>query len=156
MSIPETIVSYLQHRAIDFEVVTHQPTATSMETAQSAHIPGDRLAKAVVLEDGERYLVAVLPATHRIDTEALSDLLDRDLFMAGEDDFASVFGDCLVGAVPAMGGAYGLQTVVDEALTRQPDVYLEGGDHEHLIHIDHAAFLRLIAGSGRGTFSRHV
>jgi Ala-tRNA(Pro) deacylase len=156
VSIPDTVVSYLERRAIDFDVVTHEATATSLETAQSAHIPGDRLAKAVVLEDGEQYVVAVLPATHRIDTEALCDLLDRDLCMAGEDDFATVFRDCRLGAVPALGGAYGLYMVVDEALTRQPDIYLEGGDHEHLIHIDHAAFLRLIAGAGRGSFSHHI
>lgn len=156
MSIPDTVVKYLQARAIAFEIVTHSPTATSQETAESAHIPGDRVAKGVVLEDGEEYVLAVLPATHRIDTEALSDLLDRDLFLVGEEDVARVFRDCRVGAVPPLGAAYGLHTVVDEALTRQPDVYLEGGDHEHLIHIDHAAFLRLIAGSGRGSFSHHI
>jgi Ala-tRNA(Pro) deacylase len=156
MSIPETVVNYLHGHAIAFEVVTHAPTKTAMETARSAHIPGDRVAKGVVLEDGEDYVLAVLPATHRIDTDALSDLLDREVFLVGEDDVAMVFRDCRYGAVPSVGGAYGILTVVDEAIARQPEVYLECGDHEHLLHIDRSGFEKLIAGSERGRFSRHI
>ncbi len=156
MSIPDTVVNYLHGREIEFEVVSHQPTMTSLETAQSAHIPGDRVAKGVVLDDGEEYVLAVLPATRRVDTDALSDLLDRDVCLVGEDDVAMVFRDCRYGAVPPVGGAYGLLTVVDESIAEQPDVYLECGDHEHLIHVDHRAFEKLIAGSERGTFSHHI
>jgi Ala-tRNA(Pro) deacylase len=156
MGIPDTITNYLHGREIAFDVVSHQPTMTSLETAQLAHIPGDRVAKAVVLEDGEEYVLAVVPATHRIDTEALSDLLDRDVFLVDEDDVAMVFRDCRYGAVPPVGGAYGLLTVIDEAIARQPDVYLESGDHEHLIHVDHKGFLKLMAGAERGSFSQHV
>jgi Ala-tRNA(Pro) deacylase len=43
--------------------------------------------------------------------------------------------------------------VVDDAIAAQPDVYLEAGDHVHLLHVDHDGFLRLMAGAAHGHFS---
>ena len=51
-----------------------------------------------------------------------------------------MFADCEVGALPAMGPAYGLETVVDDVLSEQPDIYFEAGDHEQLIHVSAETF----------------
>jgi Ala-tRNA(Pro) deacylase len=129
MGVPATITNFLRANGIDFQIVTHAPTSSSSETAQRAHVPGDRLAKAVVLADGERYVLAVLPATHRVDTEELGKLLHRRIDLVDEDDFPMLFRDCRPGAVPPIGEAYGLLTIVDDAMTEPPDVYLEAEDH---------------------------
>ena len=42
---------------------------------------------------------------------------------------------CESGAVPALGEAYGLQVIWDDELQYTSDVYIEAGDHEHLIHL---------------------
>jgi Ala-tRNA(Pro) deacylase len=156
MGIPNTVSEFLHSHEVDFTVLPHRMTVTSMETAQAAHVPGDSLAKAVVLEDGERYVLAVIPATHRLDAIALEGLLDRELRMVGEQDFAVLFRDCRRGAVPAVGGAYGVATVVDVSLAARPDVYIESGDHENLIHVNRRGFERLMSGSERGAISYHV
>ena len=154
--IPDTVNNFLHRQRVDFEVVTHRPTATSLETVHAAHIPADRLAKGVVFEDGERYVLAVIPATHRVDPWALGDLLDRDVFIADEDDFAMVFRDCRQGAVPPLGEAYGMSTVVDDSLIDLPDIYFECGDHEHVIHIDGEDFAKLMATAQHGPISHHI
>jgi Ala-tRNA(Pro) deacylase len=64
-----------------------------------------------------------------------------------------LFRDCRPGAVPPIGEAYGILTVVDDALTEPPEVFLEAGDHEHLIQLDHDAFLDLIENAERGRVS---
>jgi Ala-tRNA(Pro) deacylase len=156
MSVPDTVANFLRSAEIPFSMVTHRPTKSSMETAEAARVSGDRVAKAIVLEDGERYVMAVIPASHRLDHEALCEMLDSNVHLVGEADFALLFRDCRSGAVPAIGAAYGIHTVVDDAINSQPDVYLESGDHEHLIHVDHEAFVRLMRASDHGRFSYHV
>ena len=156
MSVPDTVANFLRASEIPFSMVAHRPTMSSMETAEAARVSGDRVAKAVVLEDGDRYVMAVIPASHRIDTEALSEILESNVHLVGEDDFSLIFRDCRAGAVPPVGSAYGIHTVVDDAIAEQPDIYLECGDHEHLIHVDHDGFRRLMRTADHGRFSYHL
>jgi Ala-tRNA(Pro) deacylase len=156
MSIAETVRSFLYRTDVPYRLVRHDRTATSQETAQAAHVSGDRVAKGVVLDDGEMLLLAVIPASHRLDPVALSDMLERRVHLVDEGDFETVFGDCRAGAVPPIGQAYGLATVVDETLVNADEVYFEGGDHETLVRVDRPAFQRIMTGVPRGSFSYHV
>ena len=51
MAIALTLERYLDTKHVKYDVIAHEPTNSSMQTAQACHIPGDRLAKAVVLRD---------------------------------------------------------------------------------------------------------
>jgi Ala-tRNA(Pro) deacylase len=153
MGVPGTITNFLRANGIEFRLVEHPRSRHSAETAHAAHVRGARLAKAVVLEDGERYVLAVVPSTHRVDVEAFERIFHRPFSLVREEDFAMLFRDCRPGAVPPIGEAYGITTVVDDALTEPPEVFLEAGDHEHLIQLDHDAFLDLIEDAERGRVS---
>jgi Ala-tRNA(Pro) deacylase len=153
MGVPDTITNYLRTNGIDFRLVEHPESRFSAETAQVAHIQGGKLAKAVVLEDGERYVLAVVPATCRVDIDAFERIFHRAFSLVPESDFPMLFRDCRIGAVPPIGEAYGIQTVVDDALTEPEEVYLEAGDHEHLIQLDHESFLAVIENAERGRVS---
>lgn len=156
MSIARSIERFLRERSIDYDVVCHEPTVTAMHTAASAHIPGDRLAKSVLLRQGDRYLMAVIPSTRRIDLDQLSKQLHAYLSLAEEAEAEKLFSDCDRGALPPVGAAYGIDTVVDDSLLEQPEVYFEGGDHEALIHMSWGQFNALMTGAGHGQFSYHV
>jgi len=153
MSVPDTVTNFLHAKGIDFRLISHSPSQYSVESAQAAHIPRSRLAKAVLLEDDERFLLAVVPANRRVDGAAIERIFHRRFEIAPEDDVPLLFRDCRPGAVPPIGDAYGVQMVVDDAMTEPPEVYLEAGDHEHLICLDHASFLALIAEAERGPIS---
>ena len=74
MTLSATLQRHLRDRRVAFEVVSHPVTGSSSETAQASHISGNRIAKAVVLREGDAgdgYLVAVLPASHRLSLERL-------------------------------------------------------------------------------------
>ncbi len=153
MGVPDTVTNYLRARDISFTVVEHAATHHSAETAQVAHVPRERLAKGVVLADGEHYLIAIVPANRKVDTDAVAALMQRRLGLADEDDFAMLFRDCRPGAVPPIGEAYGLVTIVDDAIANAPDVYLEAGDHEHLIHMTRGSFTALTVHAEHGRIS---
>jgi len=71
MSIAATVQTRLSQAGVQYEIIEHPRTSNSTHTAEAAHVPGASLAKSVVLEDGEKYLLAVVPDTHSVDIGAL-------------------------------------------------------------------------------------
>ena len=154
MAIASTVSDCLAEHDVAYDVLTHPHTATSSETAEASHVPGARLAKSVILEDDMGYLMVVLPSNRSLNMGELHRQLNRNLGLAAENELASLFRDCEIGALPAVGPAYGLETVVDDELAEQPDIYFEAGDHEQLIHVTAEVFHTLMGDRIRhGQFS---
>ena len=145
MSVSATLQEYLRDKGSQYEILHHPHSATSIGTAEAAHIPGDRLAKTVLFEDENGYVAAVLPSTHHVRLSELWRKTGRRLVLASETEMRALFKDCEVGALPPVCTAYGMQTYLDESLTHQPDIYFEAGDHEALIHMSTDQFLDLMA-----------
>ena len=152
MSIAPRLKWYLDQRGAPYELLPHGHTTSSRETASTAHVDEERLAKCVLLEDERGYLLAVLPTSRRISIEAMCDLLGRRLELATEPELGDIFEDCEIGAVPPLGAAYGIPTVVDEKLLFQPDVYFEAGDHENLVRMKGTDFAALFRDSPHGDY----
>lgn len=156
MATASTVEQYMAQHDLRHEVLSHPHSHSSIETAELAQVPGDRVAKSVVLEDEDGYVMAVLPSTYNVRLSKLGRDLNRRLRLATEDQIEGLFADCERGAVPPLGLAYGMPTIVDESLCRQPDVYFEAGDHERLIHMGQDAFAALMEHAGRGSFGHRV
>jgi len=155
MSIATTVSKYLAEYDVPYDVMSHTHTVSSAESAAVAHVPGDRLAKSVVLEDDQGYLMVVLPANRRVDLSELQRQLKRNLELANEYELSNLFRDCEIGALPAIGPAYGLETLVDDTIAEQPEIYFEAGDHEQLIHVSSEVFETLMGEEIRhGHFSQ--
>jgi len=159
MSIAHTVLRYLEQRQVPFEVVKHPHTVSSLRTADKADIQASRLAKAVLLEDDlehNHYMVAVVPATHRIALGDVSRRAGRPMHLATEEDAAGLFADCEAGAIPPLGTAYGVETIWEDSLMEQPVLYFEAGDHESLVRVKAKDFIQLLPDSAHGQFSHPV
>lgn len=156
MSMASTVQRYLDDRHVPYELVSHTRTGSSLRTASVARIPPHRLAKAVMLEDDDGLLMAVLPANRHVRLGALRRQLGRDIGLATEQSLGRWFGDCVLGAVPPVGEAYGLRTIVDEELDDEPELYLEAGDHEMLMRISRDDFARLMHGADHAHFAKPI
>lgn len=154
MSIARSVEQFLKDHDVDYELVRHPRSVTSMRTAEAAHVPGGQLAKSVLLEDEAGYLVAVIPATHRVDLGKLHRQLNRRIGLAVEREVTELFPDCDPGAIPAIGAAYRVETIVDDSLLAQPEVYFEAGDHEALVHLSGTEFRVMMAGAPHGQFTQ--
>jgi len=108
MAIARRLKWYLDSHGLDYELVHHPHSATSLETAEAAALPEGRLAKSVLLEDERGYLLAVLPASCRVELGAIRQQLRRRMELASEAELGDLFRDCELGAVPAAGAAYGI------------------------------------------------
>ncbi|NIM69452.1 MAG: deacylase [Xanthomonadales bacterium] len=144
MAIATTLKKYLDQHHIEYDLVHHAHSETALEAAHSAHVPSHQVAKAVVLEDENGFVVGVLPSTNRLDLEWVNETLGRTLEMARENELTALFKDCELGAVPALSEAYGLDVVWDDQLKNVPDIYIEAGDHENLIHMRGESFRELM------------
>jgi Ala-tRNA(Pro) deacylase len=156
MSIAPRLAWYLDATGVRYEVLPHPHSSTSLETAREAHVPPERLAKPVLLEDERGYVMAIVPASHRVDLVRLNHQLHRDLELAREREIADLFHDCDRGAMPPVGGPYRVPTVYDDALAASPEIYFEAGDHEDVVHLRGSDFLRLLEGSLHGRFSQRA
>jgi Ala-tRNA(Pro) deacylase len=157
MPIARTVKSYLAENQVAYDLIAHRHSASSLGSAGEARIRPERLAKAVLLADEfepERYFMAVVPADHMVEMARLSRQLGRPVHLATEQDAADIFSDCEPGAIPVVGPAYGVETIVDDSLMEQPDLYFEAGDHEHLVHLATRELFWLLGDCGHGEFSR--
>jgi len=156
MTIATSVQHCLAREGVHYEMIAHERTGDSNHTAQAAHISGDRLAKCVMLEDDEGYLMAVIPASHMVDLGAMHRQLNRALGLATDRELMELFKDCEPGALPPLGLAYGIDTILDQSLVDAPDVYFEAGDHEALVHVSGSEFLKVMADAPRGWSSHRA
>jgi Ala-tRNA(Pro) deacylase len=114
---------FLDSEKVKYVTIGHSVAYTAQEIAASAHIPGQDLAKTVVVKlDGEMVL-AVLPATARVDL--------------------GIFPGCELGAMPPFGNLYGLEVFVAQRLTEDEQIAFNAGTHTELIQLSYADFERL-------------
>jgi Ala-tRNA(Pro) deacylase len=156
MGMATTLQDFLESHKVTYQVIDHPHTNSSLRTAETAHIPGDQLAKPILLGDDDSYLLAVIPATHRLEIDRLNQILARSLVMIDEDEIASTFSDCETGAIPIVGEAYGVDTVLDAGLSHVDDIYFDSGDHKHLIHMHGDDFRTLMQHVPRVHVSHHL
>jgi Ala-tRNA(Pro) deacylase len=148
-----TIRDYLRSRGVPFELMLHRPAPCASRLAASLHLPGRHLAKAVLLRAGGGYLLAVLPATHRVDLDRLGELLGLPrVALASEDEVGQVFPDCERGAVPPFGKKYGLTTVVDPSVAGGAEIVVAGSLRHEVLRLRYRDF-EAIEGPVRARFA---
>lgn len=139
------VEQYLDEHHIPYDIVDHPPVATSMQAARAAHIPAKQLVKGVLLQGNESLIAALISADQEVRLGRLNlDYAER-IHLADEAAIRHTFSDCDPGAVPGLPMAWGVETIWDEDLLAQSDIYLEAGDHRRLIHVE-TRFLNEILG----------
>ena len=124
---------FLRSHGVWFEALLHRPVSSSAKRAGSVHVPGRRVAKAVLIKAGDSFLLVVLPSTARIDLGRLSEVVGAPLAqvrLATPDELFEIFPDCEPGVVPAFGRLYGLTTLVDFGLADSAEVIM-GANTRH-------------------------
>jgi Ala-tRNA(Pro) deacylase len=144
MAILANLQRLLDGQRIPYEVHSHRSAMTAAELARADHVPPSEVAKTVVLRSGDRWLLAVLPATRHLDLTRLRELAgDPLLRLASEDELEGLFPTCELGAIPPIGDLWGLPVWVDDALGREAETVFTGGSHHETVHLAYRDFVRL-------------
>jgi Ala-tRNA(Pro) deacylase len=137
------ILDYLRNKGATWRGQSHPPRVTAQEIAAVEHVSGDRFAKTVVLEAGDDFVLAVLPAHRRVDLDKVEAELGCDVRMADEARFALLFKDCEIGAMPPLGELYDMPVIVDASLAKQAAIVFNAGTHDETIEMAWDDFARL-------------
>jgi Ala-tRNA(Pro) deacylase len=127
------VLDFLRSRGVWFESLLYRPASSSTKRAGSVHVPGCRVAKAVLIKAGESFVLAVLPSTSRIDLVRLSAVVEQpasQVRLATQDELFALFPDCEPGVVPPFGRLYGLKTLVDSGLSHSCEIVV-GANTRH-------------------------
>lgn len=141
----QKLKQYLDAERIAYQIATHRRAFTSQGVAQAAHVSGQEFAKCVILMTGDgRTIMAVLPGPRHVSLPLVSEMLGQQVRLAREDEFASLFPGCELGAEPPFGNLYDLPVYVDDALARDPEIVFNAGTHTETIRMRYSDFARLV------------
>lgn len=155
MSISARISTFLDKQGVNYHTIKHHHSKSSVGSALAAQIPLHKLAKGVVLEDHQgKKMIAILPTDYKVSLQLLNERFNAKFHLLQEQEVYPLFDDCDLGAVPPIGEAYHINAIYDDVLLQEPDIYLEAGDHETLIHLDKQEFIKLMERSQHTRFSR--
>lgn len=156
MTILRKLKGYLDESNVRYEVSSHRETYTAQEIAAALHVPGQKLAKVVIVKAGEKFAMAVMPATWKIDMEKMKAVLgNADVRLATEDEFKNLFPECDVGAMPPFGNLYDLDVYVDKSLTEDREIVFQGGTHVDTVNMNYQDFADLVKPTV-AEFGKHV
>jgi len=145
MPVSERLVHFLEEQHVPFVTIPHARAYTAQEIAASVHVPGQEVAKTVIVLADEKLHMAVVPATRRIELVLLKNALAvKKIRLATETEFEGVFPECEVGAMPPFGNLYRIPVIVDESLKKDREIVFNAGSHTETVKMAFDEFVDLV------------
>lgn len=145
MPILKKLKEVLDQAKISYEVYNHPQAFTAQEIAATQHISGRELAKVVILKVDDSFVMAVLPSNRMVSLEKVKVALGaREASLATEEQFASLFPECEIGAMPPFGNLFGLPVYVDPALETHESIFFNAGNHLQTARLRYEDFKKLV------------
>ncbi len=155
----------LERHHVPYGMMPHAETFTARETKDALCVPGEKMAKTVIVKAWGRYIMLVLPADERVDLAKVAKLLGANTVrLATEGEMRTLFPDCEIGAMPPFGGLYDLEEWVDHSMIQKREIVCEAGTHREAITLRTGDFMALThptvanfhTGAARGAEGRAV
>jgi Ala-tRNA(Pro) deacylase len=151
----ERLQVYLRENEVPFQIQHHPIAYSAQEVAAREHVPGEVMAKTVVVFAGGATVMLALPASHRVDLEkAAAALGTKGVRLAHEGELAAYFPDCEVGAMPPFGNLYDVPVWADRSLAEDETIVFRAGTHTDTMSLKFADYERL-AGPNVADFAVH-
>jgi Ala-tRNA(Pro) deacylase len=136
---------FLDQNSVKYVSISHSPAYTAQEIAASAHIPGQELAKTVMVKLDGDMAMAVLPASFRVDLDQLRAAAGADVVeLATEEEFKGLFPGCEPGAMPPFGNLWDMPVYACETLADDVEIAFNAGSHTELVRLPFDDFARLV------------
>jgi Ala-tRNA(Pro) deacylase len=145
MPVTSTLEEYLDAQAVKYITLRHSAAYTAQELAAMLHIAGRELAKTVIIKVDGQVAMVVLPASHRLNFQRLRQALgDKQVELAAEWEFADLFPNCELGAMPPFGNLFGLPVYVAKPLTEDEEIVFNDGTFATALRVHYADYARLV------------
>lgn len=130
------------------------PPLQEVEDAETlAHLPSGSAIKSLLLKDQFGLVLVVIPAAHRLNLSNVCSQMRRRLEIVGEEDHRRLMKGMHPKFTPPLGDAYGIKTIIDEAILNAKKVIFSAGDNTNFIEISLQNYL---AQAQNATFLKHI
>jgi Ala-tRNA(Pro) deacylase len=144
MSISRRLKELLDAGKVVYEHRVHPTVYTAAATAESVHIPGNEMAKTVIVNADGLLRLAVIPANRMVDLRHLKFITrSENIRIANEREFRNEFPTCEVGAMPPFGSIFGMPVYCDVQLEHNEFIEFNAGTHHDTIRLAFRDFRRL-------------
>lgn len=131
-----SLLNYLDENNVRYVILYHSPAYTAQGIAGLAHIPGQELAKTVIVLLDGKLAMAVVPAKFHVDLMLLRKWSKaKTVELAAEEDFQDRFAGCETGAMPPFGNLFGVPVYADWSLEKDKEIAFNAGTHRELIRM---------------------
>jgi Ala-tRNA(Pro) deacylase len=142
----DRLTQYLDGREVPHFTTRHSTAYTAQEVAATAHIPGKYLAKTVMIKLDGRIVMAVVPATYRVNMREFAAAAGGETAtLATEEEFADLFPGCEVGAMPPFGNLWDVPVYCSQTLAEDDTISFNAGNHWEIITMSFNDYKRLVA-----------
>ena len=144
--ISTKLQQYLDESGLRYTRRSHRTAYTSLEVAESLHVPGREFVKSVMLKaDNEALVMAVLSATETVNLDILREEIGCDVLrLATEDEFSDSFPTCKPGAIPPFGNLFGITVYCDADLSESREIEFNAGTYDETIRMTFADYRLLV------------
>jgi Ala-tRNA(Pro) deacylase len=138
------LVRWLRNHGVDHEFREHREAFTALRTARADGVDARTFAKVVgvAADDGRRALLLLDAPDHLDVAKARVVLGAKDVRLLDERKLALLAPDCEPGAIPAVGGLFGLLMYADHAIAADPEISFDAGTHRSSVRVDRRAWER--------------
>ena len=145
MTISQSLHTYLNHERVHYDVSPHPEAFRALAIAQMLRTPEKKMAKVVIVKVDKQFVMMVLPAGWFVDLRRLRTVFaTHSVRLATENEFASLFPDCELGAMPPFGNLYRLPVYVDQSLTEDEEIVFQARTHSDAIRMRYWDFAALV------------
>ena len=142
--MPNRLKNFLDDQHVKYETVQHPVAFSALQLCEVSHIPSKDMAKTVICKTPTKMIMVVLRAHDQINMGSLSRALGQPVTLAAEDEFASSFPDCEVGAMPPFGNLYDMDVYVADDLAHDHPIAFNAGNHSELVKMKYHDYENLV------------
>ncbi len=141
----QKVKAFLDNSHVKYETIHHSADFTAQQTAAHTHTRGREFAKTVIVRLPDGFVMAVVPAHHRVDLAKLAEIAGAtEVQLATEPEMDRLFPGCDTGAEPPFGNLYGLPVWVSSTVAADERITFNGGTHEDAVRMRYADYARLV------------
>jgi len=131
-----TVTEYLRDQGVPFTVLHHAEVQSALGEAYALGVAPEIVAKTVVLDVGPGHVLAVLPASRRLDMHRLrAALRDHHARLASEAELSRDFPQYELGSFPALGSLVAAPVVIDPEFIMHDDVVMAAGERGESVRV---------------------
>jgi Ala-tRNA(Pro) deacylase len=146
MAIPKKLLSYLDKAKIGYKIVRHKTVYTAYDAAQTLGVKLGEIAKTLVIKADKIYLLAVLPASHKLDLGKLKKVVKAKKIEIAKEGMMKKMFKIKPGAITPFGQIYKVPVYVDKSMIKAKQIIAGAGTFEESVVMTVKNFLKATGG----------